>query len=178
MSKTCGWTGTRHLWNNSCKFRVKLCLLYDKIFLLPTIYALDIWPHFWILSNENTLLLFVIRRLTRDKAATYFEPTAKTLALDQARIYYQLISHSCFLQVCRNVGLNGDLQLRSKILVNLLCCPQLFLPLHPQNVPLGKNPTDKARLENQPKFQLFVLLFLTSEELDYFIILLSILDWQ
>ena len=76
-----------------------------------------------------------------------------TLASDPARISYQLISHSCFLQVCRNVGLNDNLQLRSEILVNSLCCLQLSLHLHPQNVLLGKkkNLTDTTRLEDLPQ---------------------------
>lgn len=39
-----------------------------------------------------------------------------------------------------------------------------FLPLRPQNVLLGKNPVNKARLENQPKLQVFCFAFLTSEK--------------
>lgn len=97
-------------------------------------HALEMEPHFWMKPHENTFLPFVIQRPTRDKPLTYFEPTAETLASDQAGIYYQLISHPCFVQFYRNVELNDNLQLRSQILVNVFCFHWLVLPLHQQNV--------------------------------------------
>lgn len=99
---------------------------------------------FLILSNEN--IAFCHTKTHRDKPATCYEPTATTMASEPIRP--ESITHSCILQVCRNVGLNGTLQLRSEILDHFLCFPQLSFPLHLQ-IALS---TVKALLENQPKF--------------------------
>lgn len=99
---------------------------------------------------------------------------AETLASDQARIFYQLISHSCFVQFCRNVGMNDNLQLRSEILVHVFCFPWLFSPFAPTECVLWVNiPMNKVRLENKPKLRVFVFAFLTTEKSDDRLIIMS-----
>lgn len=102
---------------------------------------------FCISSKENTLLSFTMGRSSSHKQSTSSEPRAATLASHQARIYSQLIFRSCFVQACRNVGLNANLPMRSEILVNVLWVFFLFfLPLlTPQNVLVGTNPTNTER---------------------------------
>lgn len=117
----------RHLWSNAWVYSEIMCLLYSISSAHNLCFRFSLPSGYYLMKTH---CFFVIWRLTRDKPATYFEPTARALALDQAKIYYRLISHSCFLQIWRNVWLNDNLQLRSKILFNLLCFPWLSPSLH------------------------------------------------